>query len=164
MDLYSELRYDADPVAVFGMLTDEKFIARKITEAKALRHEVTVSRAGDRVTIDLTRVMPPDVPDFVRRFVGDTIDVHQVDVWEPADVDGARSGTISLDMVGAPVKCTGTMKLARSGDASVVTIAAKIKASVPMFSGKLEDAVHQGLVHAASIEERVGRAWLAGDR
>ncbi|TDE15966.1 DUF2505 domain-containing protein [Jiangella asiatica] len=164
MDLYSELRFDADPVTVFAMLTDEAYIARKTTAAKALRHEVSVSRDGDRVTIDLKRVMPPDVPDFVRRFVGDTIDIQQRDVWEPAAPDGSRSGSIHLDMIGAPVKCTGTMSLSSNGASSTVTITATVKASVPLVGGKIEQAVHQGLTEAAKIEEQVGRSWLAGQR
>lgn len=164
MDLHSQLRFDADPATVFAMLTDEAFIARKVTEANALRHEVSVTRAGDRVTIDLLRVMPPDVPDFVRRFVGDTVDIKQTDVWEPARPDGTRAGTITLDLAGAPVKCSGTLTLSQVNGASVVTVKGTLKASVPLIGGKIEQAVHHGLTSAAQIEERVGREWLAGRR
>lgn len=164
MDLNSELRFPADPYAVFGMLTDEAFVAKKATAAKALRHEVSVHRDDDRVTIDLVRVMPPDVPDFVRRFVGETIDIKQTDVWEPAAPDGSRHGSISLEMVGLPVTCTGTMRLVASGNVTVVTIAGSIKAAVPLFGGKIEEAVHQGLTEAAKIEEQVGQQWLSGAR
>ncbi|PSK97892.1 uncharacterized protein DUF2505 [Haloactinopolyspora alba] len=164
MDLHSELRYDADPATVFEMLTDETFIARKTTAAKALRHDVTITRQGERVTIELTRVMPPDVPDFVRRFVGDTIEIQQTDVWEAARPDGTRSGTITLDMVGTPVSCSGTMSLQRSDGGTVMTIDGTVKASVPLVAGKVERAVHEGLAEAARIEESVGRAWLAEQR
>ncbi|WP_116947322.1 DUF2505 domain-containing protein [Jiangella endophytica] len=165
MDLYSELRFDADPAAVFAMLTDEAYIEKKTMAANAIRHEVTVRRDGDRVTIDLLRVMPPDVPDFVRRFVGETIDIKQRDIWGPAAADGSREGSIALEMSGAPVKATGTMTLVANGGAStVLTIKGLLKASVPLVGGKIEQAVHQGLTEAARIEERVGRDWLAGRR
>ncbi|MBB5788501.1 DUF2505 domain-containing protein [Jiangella mangrovi] len=164
MDLNSELRFDADPATVFAMLTDEAYIAKKTTAAKALRHEITVRRDGDGATIDLLRVMPPDVPDFVRRFVGDTIDIRQKDVWKPANGDGSRDGTIALEMSGAPVKATGTMRLAANGGSTVLTIKALLKASVPLVGGRIEQALHQGLTEAAKIEERVGRDWLAGNR
>lgn len=162
MDLNSELRYHADAATVFAMLTDEAFISRKTTAANALRHEVSVTRVGDRVTINLLRVMPPDVPDFIRGFVGDTIDIKQTDVWEPARADGSRAGSIKLDMVGAPVTCNGTMTLATTDGVTTVTVNATIKASVPLLGGKVERAVHEGLVEAARIEEQVGRAWLDG--
>ncbi len=161
MELYSELRYDADPVTVFAMLTDEEFIARKTLAANALRHEVTVVRDGDTVTIDLLRVMPPDVPDFVRRFVGETIDISQTDVWAPAAVDGSRTGRITLGVAGAPVSASGVLSLAPVSTGTVVVIDGAIKASVPLFGGKIEQAVHHGVTEAGKIEQRVGREWLA---
>jgi uncharacterized protein YndB with AHSA1/START domain len=164
MDLRSELRFDADPATVFAMLTDEAFIARKTTAAKALRHTVSVARDGDRVVIELLRVMPPDVPDFVRRFVGETIDVKQTDVWQPAASDGSRSGTIRLEMSGAPVTCSGTLRLVGAGGRTTVTVSGNVRAAVPLFGGKIEQAVCEGLTEAAKIEEQVGQAWLAERR
>lgn len=162
MDLRTQLRFDADPATVFAMLTDEEYLGRKAKAANAMRHESTVTRAGDQVTIRLLRVMPPDVPDFVRKFVGDTIDLDQTDVWEPAAPDGSRHGIISIDMVGAPVTLRGTMRLEPDGSGTVTTIEGKIKASVPFVGGRIEQAVHGGLIEAAMREEQVGRAWLAG--
>ncbi|SDS17626.1 DUF2505 domain-containing protein [Jiangella sp. DSM 45060] len=164
MDLNSELRFDADPAAVFAMLTDEAYIEKKTMAANAIRHQASVRRDGDRVTIDLLRVMPPDVPDFVRRFVGETIDIKQRDTWGPAAADGSRDGSIELEMSGAPVRATGTMRLAGNGASTVLTIKALLKASVPLVGGKIEQAVHQGLMHAVKVEERVGNDWLAGTR
>ncbi|SEE25948.1 DUF2505 domain-containing protein [Jiangella alba] len=164
MDLNSELRFDADPAAVFAMLTDEAYIEKKTMAANAIRHQASVRRDGDRVTIDLLRVMPPDVPDFVRRFVGETIDIKQRDTWGPAAADGSRDGSIELEMSGAPVRATGTMRLAANGATTVLTIKALLKASVPLVGGKIEQAVHQGLMHAVKVEERVGNDWLAGKR
>jgi hypothetical protein len=155
------MRFDADPATVFAMLTDEVYIGRKVRAANAIRHEAAVTHNGDQVTIHVLRVMPPDVPDFVRRFVGETIDLQQTDVWGPAAPDGSRTGTISLDMAGAPVTMRGTLQLEPDGIASVVSAEGKIKASVPFVGGKIEQAVHGGLVEAAKREEQVGRDWLS---
>ncbi len=161
MDLRTQLRFDADPADVFAMLVDEDFIARKVRAANAIGHNVKVTRADDQVTIRLLRQMPPDVPDFLRRLVGRTIDLDQTDVWRPAAPDGSRHGTIAIDMVGKPVTLRGTMRLHRDGGVTVTTVNAKIKASVPLMGGKIEDAIHGGLLEAAKREEEVGRAWLA---
>lgn len=160
MDLLTKLRFDADPATVFAMFVDEEFIARKVRAANAINHRASVTRAGDEVTIRLLRQMPPDVPDFLRRFVGETIDLDQTDVWRPAASDGTRHGTIAIDMVGKPVTLRGTMRLERDGGVTVTTVDAKIKASVPLVGGKIEDAIHDGLLEAAKREEEVGRAWL----
>ncbi len=164
MDLRTEQRYDADPSAVFAMLSDEAFLALKAQATGALRHEGSVTRDGDRVTVRLLRVMPPDVPDFVRRFVGDTIDLDQTDVWEPAAADGSRVGSIRITMGGAPVQLTGDMRLTPTATGSQASIDAEIKAAVPLFGGKIEKAVHDALLQAVGIEENVGRDWLDGKR
>lgn len=162
MELRTQLRFDADPATVFAMLTDEEYIGRKAKAANAIRHEATVTRDGDQVTIRLLRVMPPDVPDFVRRFVGESIDLEQTDIWRPAQPDGSREGTISIDMVGAPVTMRGEMSLQPTGASSIATIEGKIKASVPFVGGKIEEAVRDGLLEAATREEQVAQAWLSG--
>ena len=161
MDLRTQLRFDADPATVFAMLTDEEYIGRKARAANAIRHEVSVTRTGDQVTIRLLRVMPPDVPDFVRRFVGETINLQQADVWGPAAPDGSRTGTIAIDMTGAPVTLRGTLRLEPDGTGSVVSADGKIKASVPFVGGKIEKAVYEGLIEAAKREEQVGKDWLS---
>ena len=164
MDLRTQLRFDTDPITVFAMFTDEAYLARKAGATGAVRHEASVTRLGDQVTVRLLRVMPPDVPDVLRSFVGETIDLDQTDVWEPASPDGSRTGSIRIDMGGAPVHLTGGMTLVGTAAATAATIDAKVKASIPLVGGRIEKAVHDAVVHAARIEEQVGRAWLATDR
>ena len=164
MDLRTQLRFDTDPVTVFAMFTDEAYLARKAGATGAVRHEASVTRLGDHVTVRLLRVMPPDVPDLLRSFVGETIDLDQTDVWQPASSDGSRTGSIRIEMGGAPVQLTGGMTLVGTAAATAATIDARVKASIPLVGGRIEKAVHDAVVHAARIEEQVGRAWLAGDR
>ena len=150
MDLRTQLRFDTDPVTVFAMFTDEAYLARKAGATGAVRHEASVTRLGDQVTVRLLRVMPPDVPDLLR--------------WQPASSDGSRTGSIRIEMGGAPVQLTGGMTLVGTAAATAATIDARVKASIPLVGGRIEKAVHDAVVHAARIEEQVGRAWLAGDR
>jgi hypothetical protein len=161
MKLSSTLRYDAAPAQVFSMLIDEDFIALKTKAANAIRHVASVDVAGDGATIRLTRIMPPDVPDFVRRFVGDTIDIQQTDVWGPPAADGSREGTIELSIAGAPVKAHGTMQLRPEGSGTVITISGDVKASIPLFGGQVEKTVLEGLNVAAEREQATGNVWLA---
>lgn len=162
MDLNTTLRFPADPVTVFTMLVDPDYVGRKAEAANAIRHEVSVERDGDRATIHLVRVMPPDVPDFVRKFVGDTIELDQTDVWGPAAADGSRDGTISIDMRGAPVTLRGAMRLTSEGTAgAILSLSSTIKASIPLVGGRVEKAVHDALMSAAGREEQVGHEWLA---
>jgi hypothetical protein len=165
MDLRTEQRYDADPATVFAMLTDVTFLALKAQATGALRHQGSVDWDGDRVTVRLLRMMPPDVPDLVRRFVGDTIDLDQTETWGPAAADGSRTGSIRITMGGAPVQLTGDMWLTPTGTGgSLTSIDAQIKAAIPLFGGKIEKALHDALLQAVRIEENAGREWLDGHR
>ncbi|HSK26716.1 MAG TPA: DUF2505 domain-containing protein [Jiangellales bacterium] len=164
MHLRTELTYDAPPDEVFAMLTDDEFVARKAQATGALSYVIDITDDTHRVTVELRRVMPPVVPDYVRRFVGDTVDIDQTDVWEPP-VDGTRKGTFTAKIAGAPVSMTGTLTL-RPGAAghSVEVVEADVKAGVPFIGGKIEKAVGEAVLLAARKEEEVGRDWLAGRR
>ena len=109
MRLTAEISYAADPAAVFAMLTQVEFQERKCAATGALSHEVEVEDYDDGSAVIRTRrTMPTDqVPDFVRTFVGDTLEVVQVDDWGPAGPDGARDGTAVVEIQGAPVRLPG---------------------------------------------------------
>ena len=109
MRLSAEIRYDADPAAVFAMLTEAEFQERKCAATGALDHEVEIEEYDDGSAVIRTRrTMPTDqVPDFVRTFVGQTLEVVQVDDWGPPAADGAREGTAVVEIKGAPVRLAG---------------------------------------------------------
>ncbi len=163
MRLSAEIRYDADPRAVFAMLTDTAFQDRKCEATGALDHEVEIEEFDDgSATITTRRTMPTDrVPDFVRSFVGQTLLVVQNDDWGPAAPDGSREGTIVVEIQGAPVRLAGSLALSPQGGQSVELIEGDVKASVPLIGGKIEKAVEPALLAAIKVEQREGRAWLA---
>ena len=165
MRLSAEIRYDAEPERVFAMLTDPAFQERKCLATGALKHEVEVEEFDDGgATITTRRTMPTDqVPDFVRSFVGPTLLVEQIDDWEGPAGDGSRSGTVVVEIKGAPVRLTGSLRLAPSGSSpgSVETVDGDLKAAVPLVGGRIEKAVEPALQAALRVEQREGRAWLA---
>ncbi len=163
MRLSAEIRYDADPQAVFAMLTDTAFQDRKCEATGALHHEVEIEEFDDgSATITTRRTMPTDqVPDFVRSFVGKTLLVVQNDDWGPAAPDGSREGTIVVEIQGAPVRLAGSLTLRSQGGQSVELIEGDVKASVPLVGGKIEKAIEPALQGAIKVEQREGRAWLA---
>jgi uncharacterized protein DUF2505 len=163
--LTDEIRYDADQGAVFAMLTDAAFQERKCAATGALESEVEIERFPDGgATIRTQRTMPADqVPDYARAFVGTTLLIVQVDDWAPPGPDGAREGTVVVEIKGAPVRFAGSLALgptARDGTGTVEAIDGDIKASVPLIGGRMERALEPALKAAIRVEEREGRAWL----
>ena len=164
MRLTAELRYDAGPADVFAMLTDAAFQERKLAATGAVAHEVEVAARGDGGAVVTTRrTMPTDqVPDLVRNLVGPTLTIVQVEEWGPAAADGARAGTVTAEVSGAPVRLTGTQRLSAAGAGSVETLDAELKARIPIIGGRVERAAEPAITAAVQVEEREGRAWLAG--
>jgi hypothetical protein len=166
MDQRFELRYVADPAAVFAMIIDEEFLAKKLVATGALSHEVSVKANPDGgASVRTEQVLPADVPDFARRFVGETIRVRQTDVWGPPSADGSRDGTFTVEIAGMPATMAGTLRLEPvGGGGSVERFAGMIKVSIPLVGGRLEGLAADAVRAAVETEGRVGRAWLSSRR
>lgn len=163
MKLQEEIRYDAAPDAVAAMLADPAFQADKCEQTGAIDHTVEVD--GDTAgpfTVTTVRTMPTnDFPDVAKKFVGETIVIKQVDTWQAPDADGGRAGAVRMKIAGAPVELTGTMALIPGGGGTVHSLSGDLKASVPLFGGKLEKAAAPAILMGLRKEGEVGQAYLA---
>lgn len=161
MQLTAQLDYPAGPEAVFAMLTDRAFLEQVCAATGALSSSVDVVEAAGGATVSTRRDMPTDqVPDFFKRFVGRTVTAVRVDQWNAAQADGSRTGTITLEIAGAPVRLTGTLQLRAAGDQTVEDVDADLKASVPLIGGKVEQAAEPAVRAGLRTEERLGTQWL----
>ena len=161
MDLRMELRYPATPDAVGAMLGDRAFHARVAEGTGALSYDVeTAPTADGGLHVRLFRRMPPVVPDFVRRFVGDSLDVTETNDWEPPAPDGSRTGRIAVDIDRTPLQMRGTTALSVDGDGTLHVIAVTLKASVPFIGAKIEESAAGAVRLGARKQEEVAREWL----
>jgi Protein of unknown function (DUF2505) len=158
----AQIRYAADPATTFAMLLDHGFQEQVCRETGARAFDVSVEQAGDGGTVRTTRELPTDeFPDFVRTFVGDTVQVVRVDTWGAAAADGSRRGSIVVEIKGAPVRLEGSITLRPEGAATVEDVSGDLKASVPLVGGRIEKAVEPPIRAAVAKEEQVGARWLA---
>ena len=164
MRVTDEIRYQASPDAVFEMLADADFQERKCRATGAVEQQVDVVEHGDgEVTVTTERVMPTDsIPEMFRSLVGNSLRLVQVESWYPADGSGERTGTIEVNIPGAPIRFTGGLELSADGPSgSVERIDGELKARVPLIGGKIEQAVEPAIRAAIRAERRTGTAWLA---
>lgn len=166
MDLHRETRYAAEPAVVYAMLTDEAFLRRRAEAAHALRHDVSVEPAGAGHRTRLHQFLPAEVPDFVRKLVGDQIEINEVITWGAAGPDGSRSGEVRVDVASAPVTLRGTIQLVPdpAGGATRQILDAKLKASVPLVGKKIEEAAAPAVAAGLTGMEELGQDWLAEHR
>lgn len=163
MRVTAEIRYAAEPQAVFEMLTDQAFQERKLAQTGALSYNASVVVSGDGgAVVASSRALPTDrVPDAFRTFVGDRLTVEQTETWNPPGPDGARTGTLSVSIPGAPVKLTASLSLAPTATGCLEIVSGELKARVPLIGGKIEKAAEPAVRAAIDAEERIGQAWLA---
>lgn len=164
MRVDQDIHYPVPPAEVAAMLADPAFVDRKCAAMGSISHDSeVVGKAGDAFTVTTRRTLPTDsFPDVARRFVGETIDIRQVDAWEAAGADGTRAGTLVVEVVGAPLRLTGTQRLDPDGTGTLQTVTGDLKASVPLVGGRLEKAAEPAITLAIRTEAKVGSAWLAG--
>jgi hypothetical protein len=160
MEFSHELAYDADLEAVAAMLADPAFRERVCAELHVLRHEVSIDGAGAgmAVVIDQTQ-RAGGIPGFAKKFVGDEIRILQREGWHDA-----TTADLHIEVPGKPGTMEGRITLVGKGARTVETVTGEVKVRVPLVGGKLEALVGDLLASAYDAEQRVGRAWLAGDR
>jgi hypothetical protein len=166
VELTVTIEYAATPQEVFAMLIDRAFQDEVCLATGALRHTVSIEASGDGTRITTERTLPSDqLPDFVRRFAGDTLTVRRVDDWRPADGGGAgaggRNGTVVVEITGAPVRLTGRVSLAATGAITREQVTGDLKAAVPLIGGKVERAAEAPIRAAIAKEHEIGARWLA---
>lgn len=162
MHLTAEIRYDADIARVGAMLADTDFVAAKVRSSGALsQHVEVVHSARGAFTVTTRRSMPTTgIPPQFRSLAGSTIEVRQVEAWEAQSGD-ERRGTIVVEITGAPVRLTGTLRLVGDGGRTTQHLAGELRASVPLFASAIEEATARAVDEAVKAEERAAATWLA---
>lgn len=162
MDVRAELNYPTGtPAQVFALAVDPEFRAAVCEATAALDYDIEVEEHEDGgAYVKVDRVLPSEVPDFVRSFVGDTIAVRQKETWQPAAADGSRIATLEIGMKGQPVKLRGSITLRADGSGCRQSMAGELKVSVPFIGRKIEPEIAKAILAAARVEEETGRSWL----
>ena len=162
MKISRTFQYAAPPAAVFAMMANPAFQARKLEEAGALSHTESVTPKGDQTEILTSRVMSTGhFPDFARKLTGPELTVSETILWSPAGGDGSRTGTINIAVGTLPIAMVGTVRMTPTGDGTEIDVNGDLKARIPLMGGKIEKAAEGPIVSAIDSEAEVGHAWLA---
>lgn len=160
----ARVTYPAPPSEVAAMLADPAFVERKVAASRPVSSSVDVATGdGGAFTVTTVRALPTDnLPGAVQRIVGSTVEMKLVERWGAPAADGARSGTMELDVVGKPAKASGDISLVADGaNGSVVTYAGSVDARIPLLGGRIEEQAARQVQRVLDIERSVGEVWLA---
>ena len=165
MRLSERLDYPAAPDDVFALMTDKAFREDVCQATGALSWSVEIDPAGTGsdagASVTVRRVMPAEVPDLVKRLVGETIEIVQSEQWEPGEGEVFRHAELLVEVAGQPAKLLGSATIAPDGDGAALTVDGDIKVSIPLVGGKLEQEVARGVRAGLRVEHRRGLAYLS---
>ncbi|UQX89110.1 DUF2505 domain-containing protein [Jatrophihabitans telluris] len=160
MKLSETTTSDVTVEQAFSAHTEQSVREQACKESGALSWEVTIAPVGDVTRIQVDRVMPPAVPDFVKKFLGETISVRQVEEWSAPASDGGRTATVKVTIQGQPASMVGTAVLKPQGTGSVEIVEGDVKVAVPFLGKKIEPEIVKVIAAALKIEQRVGVEWI----
>lgn len=136
-------KYDFSAQALWNMMADPAYLEGKYEALQDISFEVVDHKSdADSLNIQVSRVVPADLPEVAKKVLGDTNQLIQKENWK-------RNGDnyecdLDIETPGKPVKITGKLKIVPTGDASADWhVDMEIKASVPIIGGKIEGAVEK---------------------
>lgn len=153
-----ELNADSD--TVIKMFTDPEYFPRKYAAQGATDIAVLdQSSNGDNfsITVRRTEKVSIQVPGFAKKFVGETTVVTQTDTWNAA----TKSGTLKIELQGAPADVNASMQLSDQGGKAVNTIDWSVKVGVPLVGGKLEKLIGEDIQSKTNSDDAVSNQLLA---
>lgn len=151
----------ADLDAVFAMLTDPDFQRERCDATGALESTVSITGdAGSPTVVCRRKMATAGLPDFVRRVVGSNIEVVDEVRWLPAANQPVRAAEVRLTFNGQPTKMTGRLDVRSDSAGTKGTLAADLKAGIPLIGARIEKATAPLILKAMSSEQIVGRRWL----
>ena len=159
MELKLSASYDATPEEVFAIVSDATFREQACEKTKALSYDVQVTESGGDTIVRVSREMPSDdVPDFARKFVGQTLTVVQTETWHAAATDGSRRADVVGEISNTPVTLKGTASI-RGGAQAVQAIDLDVKVAVPLIGKKMEPFVVDAIRSGLQKEHELARDW-----
>ena len=147
-----EQKYAAPIEKVFALLTDPRWLQERSAELGEISAKVKAKKGGGGVVLTMNRRVRRDLPALVAKVLSTEADLVFEETWSAAAEDGSRTGTLTMEAVGQPVKMTATFELAPAGKGCVYRIKHTCKSSVPIIGGVVERFA-QGQVESGCADE-----------
>ena len=143
---------DTDVESVYALVSDPAFREEAVAAVGGQDIEVTIEPSGDGHTVTVIQTQPAKVPDFIKKFVGDSVKVKQTERWGGPDSNGDRSAEVKFTVIGQPADMLAQVDLSGEGDVSFV-VDGDLKVNVPFLGKKIEPEIAK--IIAASLRSDV---------
>jgi hypothetical protein len=155
-DLIYEFLLPAAPKKVFAMLTGSDYLSDKVSHS--VKGAFEKSGNSPNFQIHITRTIDGELPDMVRKFVGDELKVVEIQNWSELSQEDFLA-QFELKINSAPVEIKGTIALT-GAQSTQVLIKVKVKVNVPIFGTMTEPQVVAKLKSVLQDEEKLCSQWI----
>lgn len=146
-----EQKFAATTDKVFALLTDPKWLEARGKALGELSTSVKAKKSAGGVRLSMKRRVRRDLPSLVAKVLSPESDLVFEETWSPA-TEAGRSGTLTMEAVGQPVKMSANFELAPAGKGCVYRITHNCKSSVP-FIGAVVEKFALGQVESGCADE-----------
>ncbi len=152
--------FDKPAATVMKMFSDRAYFERKYKELsfwdiEVLEHDKSAKRF--RIKVRYTTKNDAPIPDFAKRFLGESTQVVQQDTWDI----GAKTGRLEIEIKGVPVKVSADMTLKDEGKGSANNLKWNLSCGIPLVGGKLEKVVADDIQAKSKADIAASRKILA---
>ena len=158
MDISTGLDFAGTPQDVYVMMTDQGYLEQVCVASESLSYDASVNGSSTRTSRTLAS------PDSTARFTGPQLTVVEEVQWGQAEADGTRTGTLTMTVLGQPVRLIGQLRLRPGGRGTTVDLTGELKVAIPLLGRKMEESAAPAVLAGFRTQQRVGDRWLAGDR
>ncbi len=166
MEFSASETYEADVATAFALFQDaEATVAR----AESLGHKDAGVLANEASpdggwVIRSKRTVPLELPGFAKKVLKPNNLTTQTDTWGP-EVDGRREGTFVIEVQGAPMRVSGTMRLDPTDDGRATqSVKGDVEVKVPLIGGKIAAWAVGDAQKALEGELAFNKRWIEDHR
>ncbi len=144
---------------VLEMFSDRAYFEKKYKNLGFSDIEVLdCDKSGDRFLIKVRYAATSDapIPQFAKKVLGDKNIVTQQDEWNLK----SKTGRITIDVKGVPVKLGCEMRLQPEGKGSVNRMSWSISCGIPLIGGKLEKIIGDDILSKSDKDRTVSAKLL----
>jgi hypothetical protein len=145
-----EQKYNVPIGQVYGLLTDPKWLEARSLALGELSARVKAKKSAKGATLAMTRRVRRDLPAFVARVLPSESDLQFEEHWTK-EGDG-YTGSLTMDIVGQPVKMSAEFSLEPAGKGCVYRIEHVTRCSIPLVGGAIAKYA-QGQVEKGCADE-----------
>ncbi|CAN5187599.1 hypothetical protein BH09ACT10_BH09ACT10_15040 [soil metagenome] len=153
----------ADVSSVFGLITNKEFRDEVSEKIHAISYESTIEPHGEGFNVSIKRKMPAQMPDFIKKLTGETVEVLQREDWSAPAADGSRTADVKVNILGQPASMTGTAKIYASGSGTEFSLTGDVTVKIPFLGKKIEPEVAKAIIAALTSEVELGKAKFAAE-